>query len=148
MPVNGLAYMSCTEVLVAGAEVLQPDLRDLPDCAKRIKSNPKSQVGDMMPSQTGYTDTRSMRREARAHDDALRSAFGICRGLMLGAALWSVVGFVALAIGSTGDAQVAARTPLPDAQDAARPLHTDAQDAARPPPRAKVTVTVDRGGHR
>src|SRR5665213_3783177 len=104
-----------------GAEVQKADLRDLPDCAKRTQSNSKSQAGDMMPPQTGYTDMRSFRRESRVRDDALRSAFGICRGLMLGAALWSVVAFVALAIGSTGDAQVAARPPHTDVQDAATP---------------------------
>jgi hypothetical protein len=85
-----------------------------------------------MPLPTGYHTTEptiEMRREVRRRGDDLRGAFGICRGLLLGAALWAIVGVVAVSVGSTGDARDVPRAP-------AAPI------AATP----HTTVTIDRGG--
>jgi hypothetical protein len=85
-----------------------------------------------MPSPTGYHTTEpiiEIRRGIRRHGDDLRGAFGICRGLLIGAALWSVVAVVAVAFGSAGDAR-----DVPKA--AVAPV------AAAPHP----TIIIDRGG--
>jgi hypothetical protein len=88
-----------------------------------------------MPSPTGYHTTGpiiEIRRGVRRQGDDLRGAFGICRGLLIGAALWSVVAVVAVAIGSAGDARDVPTAPV-------------APVAAVPHPAA--TITIDRGGH-
>jgi hypothetical protein len=87
-----------------------------------------------MPSPTGYHTTGpiiEIRRGIRRNSDDLRGAFGICRGLLIGVALWSVVAVVAVAIGSAGDARDVPNAPV-------TPV------AAMPPP--VTTVTIDRGG--
>ena len=95
-----------------------------------------------MPSPSGYRATGTiieirpgeMRRGARRRGDDLRGAFGIFRGLLLGAALWAVVGVVAISVGSSGDAR-----DIPAAPVAVAPV---APVVATP-----RTVTIDRGGH-
>jgi hypothetical protein len=70
----------------------------------------------------------------RRRDD-LRGATGIFRGLLIGAALWTVVGVVALSMGSSGDARDVATA-------ANAPAALAVPTAATPP---KI-VTIDRGG--
>ena len=53
---------------------------------------------------TGYPKTQpviQMRQTVHRRGDGL----GVCRGMMLGVALWSIAAVVAVAIGSTGDAR-------------------------------------------
>ena len=87
-----------------------------------------------MPSPIDYHTTGSIveiRRGIRRHGDDLRGAFGICRGLLIGAALWSVVAVVAVAFGSAGDARDVPNPPV-------TPV------AVMPHP---TTIIIDRGGH-
>jgi|HubBroStandDraft_4_1064222.scaffolds.fasta_scaffold418264_1 hypothetical protein len=88
-----------------------------------------------MPSPTGYHTTGpivEIRRGICRNGDDLRGAFGICRGLLIGAALWSVVAVVAVAFGSAGDARDVPNPPV-------------APVAATPHP--TTAIVIDRGGH-
>jgi hypothetical protein len=60
------------------------------------------------------------------HQDDIKAGVGVGRGVLLGAALWCIVGIVAFAVNSTGDA---------------RNTDNDRSHSAS-------VVTVDRGGHR
>jgi hypothetical protein len=89
-----------------------------------------------MPLPTGFHATGPIierRYEFRSRGDDLRGAFGICRGMALGVALWAVVGVVAVSIGSTGDARDVPTAPAAPPAPAAVTPHT--------------AITIDRGGH-
>jgi len=89
-----------------------------------------------MPSPPGYHTTGSIveirRGIRRQHGDDLRGAFGICRGLLIGAALWSVVAVVAVAFGSAGDARDVPNPPVTPVAAMPHPI---------------TTIIIDRGGH-
>jgi hypothetical protein len=59
------------------------------------------------------------------HRDDMKAGAGVGRGVLLGAALWCIVGLVALAVKSTGDAS------------------TSGGDSAH----GAAAISVDRGGH-
>jgi hypothetical protein len=81
------------------------------------------------------------------HGDDLRGAFGIFRGLLIGAALWAVVGVVAVSIGSSGDARDVPNPPV--APVALTPHATITPNTAMTPHTtitSPTTITIDRGG--
>ena len=132
LEVTGRQYLKAIKIAPVGGSGRE-DLRGLPDCAKRIQSNPKSRAKETTPLPTGYHTTGpiiEMRREVRRRGDDLRGAFGIFRGLLVGAALWAVIGGVAISIGSSGDARDIPKAPV---TPVAVTPHTG--------------VTIDRGGH-
>jgi hypothetical protein len=86
----------------------------------------------MIQSRIGDHVTATSRRRG----DDLRDAFGIFRGLVLGAALWAIVGVVAVSIHASGDARDVPDAPV--ARDTSAPV---AREASAP-----VIVSIDRGG--
>jgi hypothetical protein len=59
------------------------------------------------------------------HQEDIKAGVGVGRGVLLGAALWCIVGVVAFALNSTGDAR----------------------DTDKDRTHGASVVTVDRGGH-
>jgi hypothetical protein len=100
-----------------------------------------------MPLPNGFHATGpiiDLRFSRRGND--LRGAFGICRGLALGAALWAIVAVVAVSVGTTGDARDAPVPPTPVSSSPVGPSPIAPSVVAPAAVAPHTTITIDRGG--